>query len=101
MFALVVKNRLHLRANADNIETFKAANLEPYVYEKRGFPVVTKHFAIPECWWDTPEVILNHAKGSLEGAKTDKETKKSVGPSRIKDLPNLRLANERMLKKQV
>ncbi|MGF1788434.1 TfoX/Sxy family DNA transformation protein [Photobacterium swingsii] len=99
MFALVVKNKLHLRANAKNIEVFKEANLSPYVYEKRGFPVVTKHFAIPDIWWNTPEMIIEYAQGSLEGAKNDKETKSKIGPSRIKDLPNLRLANERMLKK--
>ncbi|UXI02505.1 TfoX/Sxy family DNA transformation protein [Photobacterium sp. TY1-4] len=99
MFALVVNDKLHLRANAENEEQFKQAGLSPYVYKKRGFPVVTKHFAIPEEWWDAPEQIIEHAKQSFEAAKQDKEKKSQTGPSRIKDLPNLRLANERMLKK--
>ena len=99
MFALVVNDKLHLRANAKTEEEFKQAGLKPYIYKKRGFPVVTKHYAIPEEWWNEPGKILNQAELSLLAAKQDKETKSKSGPSRIKDLPNLRLANERMLKK--
>lgn len=99
MFALVVNDKLHLRANAENEAEFKQAGLTPYVYKKRGFPVVTKHYAIPEEWWAEPEKILCQAKRSFSAAKEDKETKSNSGPNRIKDLPNLRLANERMLKK--
>ncbi|WP_299015419.1 TfoX/Sxy family DNA transformation protein [uncultured Photobacterium sp.] len=99
MFALVVNDKLHLRANAKNEEEYKLAGLKPYVYKKRGFPVVTKQYAIPEEWWDQPEKIISQATRSLDAAKQDKETKSKSGPSRIKDLPNLRLANERMLKK--
>lgn len=99
MFALVVNDKLHLRANAKNEEEFKQAGMKPYVYKKRGFPVVTKHYAIPDEWWNEPEKILEQAKRSFTAAKQDKETKSKSGPSRIKDLPNLRLANERMLKK--
>ncbi|MDX1301647.1 TfoX/Sxy family DNA transformation protein [Photobacterium sp.] len=99
MFALVVNDKLHLRANADNEQEFKEAGLEPYVYKKRGFPVVTKHYAIPEQWWNDTSKILSQAKRSLAAAQQDKETKSNTGPNRIKDLPNLRLANERMLKK--
>ncbi|WP_036798147.1 TfoX/Sxy family DNA transformation protein [Photobacterium marinum] len=99
MFALVVNDKLHLRANADNEEEYKKAGLEPYVYKKRGFPVVTKQYAIPEEWWNEPQRIVSKAERALEAAKQDKETKSKSGPNRIKDLPNLRLANERMLKK--
>lgn len=99
MFALVVNDKLHLRANADNEKEYKAAGMKPYVYKKRGFPVVTKHYAIPEEWWDDTDKILAQAKLSLSAAKVDKEIKNNTSPNRIKDLPNLRLANERMLKK--
>ncbi|MGF1723726.1 TfoX/Sxy family DNA transformation protein [Photobacterium nomapromontoriensis] len=99
MFALVVNNKLHLRANATNEQEFKQAGLEPYVYTKRGFPVVTRHYAIPEEWWQDTTKIIEQAERSLAAAQVDKETKVSAEPDRIKDLPNLRLANERMLKK--
>nr|WP_086938749.1 TfoX/Sxy family DNA transformation protein [Thaumasiovibrio occultus] len=102
MFALVVKDKLHLRANASNEREFKASNFSPYVYKKRGFPVVTKYYAIPDAWWDEPEKILSQSALALTAAQEDKKAqveKKTKLPDRIKDLPNLRLANERMLKK--
>ena len=99
MFALVVNNKLHLRANAKNEEEFKQAGLEPYIYKKRGFPVITKHYAILDEWWEHPEKIVEQARYSLKAAQVDKKAKEGCTPDRIKDLPNLRLSNERMLKK--
>ena len=99
MFALVVNNKLHLRANTKTEEEFKQAGLKPYIYKKRGFPVITKHYAILDQWWEEPEKIIEQAKYSLEATLADKKAKECCSPARIKDLPNLRLSNERMLKK--
>ncbi|MCL4115430.1 UNVERIFIED_CONTAM: hypothetical protein GTU68_027990 [Idotea baltica] len=99
MFALVVQDKLHLRASSETINLFKEQGFEPYVYKKRGFPVVTKYFAISTHCWEDPDSILIQAITALDVAKNDKEKQQAAGPSRIKDLPNLRLATERMLKK--
>lgn len=99
MFALIVNNKLHLRANQKTEQEFKQAGLQPYIYKKRGFPVTTKHYAIPEIWWSDPQKIIDQAKYSLKAALEDKSNKEKSTPDRIKDLPNLRLLNERMLKK--
>ncbi|BBC41883.1 TfoX/Sxy family DNA transformation protein [Photobacterium damselae subsp. piscicida] len=99
MFALVVNNTLHLRANCHNEGEFKALGLKPYIYYKKGFPVVTKHYAIPDYWWDDTQCLIKQGELSLQAAEKDKESKSKAIPNRIKDLPNLRLTNERMLKK--
>lgn len=99
MFALVVNEQLHLRAGIGNEPMFRKLGLTPYVYKKRGFPVVTKYYAVPEQWWDHPETLMSHGKDALCIARDDQQEKKTAAPSRIKDLPNLRLATERMLKK--
>lgn len=99
MFALVVNDKLHIRADDNCSEKYKQQGLEPYVYKKRGFPVVTKYFALPENFWDTPEKILKEAKDALVVAKQERETQAQAKPNRLKDLPNLRLATERMLRK--
>ncbi|MGL5335331.1 MAG: TfoX/Sxy family DNA transformation protein [Enterovibrio sp.] len=99
MFALVVNDALHLRATSHNEAQFKAFGMEPYRYSKRGFPVVTKYFAIPESWWQQSEMLLEQAKQVLDIAVDENKAKKSSQPSRIKDLPNLRLTTERLLKK--
>ncbi|ENF8747443.1 TfoX/Sxy family DNA transformation protein [Vibrio fluvialis] len=99
MFALVVNDRLHIRADDASTAKFKQQGYEPYVYKKRGFPVVTKYFALPEdCWLDAAK-ILEDAKAALAVAKDERETQAQAKPDRLKDLPNLRLATERMLKK--
>ncbi|MGD8109010.1 TfoX/Sxy family DNA transformation protein [Vibrio sp. TRT 21S02] len=99
MFALVVNDKLHIRADEQSAEMFKSQGLEPYVYKKRGFPVVTKYFAMPEAWYDDKERIISLAQKALVVAKQEKTTQAKAKPERLKDLPNLRLATERMLKK--
>lgn len=98
MFALVVENQLHLRAANQNEEAFKKLGMQPYSYTKRGFPVVTKYYVVPASWWETSQLMVQ-AKNALELAKNDNKAKKNSEPDRIKDLPNLRLSTERLLKK--
>jgi DNA transformation protein len=99
MFALVVQDKLHIRADSYSLETFKARGFEPYVYTKRGFPVVTKYFALPSDYWDDPDTIFSIAKQAYLNAKNEKTSHVETKPQRLKDLPNLRLATERMLRK--
>ncbi|CAK1730194.1 TfoX/Sxy family DNA transformation protein [Vibrio crassostreae] len=99
MFALVVNDQLHIRADRGTTKQFEQQGFQPYVYKKRGFPVVTKYFALPEGLWQDQEKILQLATTSLGFAKEEKAEQSSAKPTRLKDLPNLRLATERMLKK--
>ena len=99
MFALAVNNKLHIRTNPKTVASFKQLGYTPYVYKKRGFPVVTKYFALPEDCWDDTDVILAYARAALDFAKDEKVKQSDTKPNRLKDLPNLRLATERMLKK--
>ncbi|MGL5109846.1 MAG: TfoX/Sxy family DNA transformation protein, partial [Vibrio ordalii] len=99
MFALVVNDKLHIRADDLSTSRFKEQGYEPYIYKKRGFPVVTKYFALPDNCWQNPSLILRDAAVALEIAKQEREIQAQAKPDRLKDLPNLRLATERMLKK--
>ncbi|UGA55985.1 TfoX/Sxy family DNA transformation protein [Vibrio sp. VB16] len=99
MFALVVNDSLHIRCCESLEKQFKQANYQPYVYKKRGFPVVTKYFALPNSHWDDSDQILKIAELALKAAHKEKESNAEEKPTRLKDLPNLRLGTERMLKK--
>lgn len=99
MFALVVNDKLHMRANNKLSKQFKALGLEPYIYKKRGFPVVTKYFALTDEWVADTQQTLDIAQEALSAAKEEKQRQSKAKPNRLKDLPNLRLATERMLKK--
>lgn len=99
MFALIVSNRLHIRKCSELDAEITAKGLEPYVYEKKGFPVVTKYFQLAEDCLENPQRLLEMATVALDAAKKDKIKQETAKPQRLKDLPNLRLATERMLKK--
>ncbi|TFH90065.1 TfoX/Sxy family DNA transformation protein [Vibrio ouci] len=99
MFALVVNDKLHVRADDALAKQFKSLSLEPYVYKKRGFPVVTKYFALSDDWFENKENTLEIAQAALTAANSEKKQQAKAKPNRLKDLPNLRLATERMLKK--
>ncbi|WP_162046745.1 TfoX/Sxy family DNA transformation protein [Vibrio taketomensis] len=99
MFALVVHNKLHIRADSTLRKQFKQLGFEPYIYHKRGFPVVTKYFALSEEWYNDSEKALEIARAAHARAQVEKSSQAETKPTRIKDLPNLRLATERMLKK--
>ncbi|GAB2664765.1 TfoX/Sxy family DNA transformation protein [Vibrio panuliri] len=99
MFALVVNNKLHIRADSILAKQFKQQGFEPYVYHKRGFPVVTKYFALSEDLYSNSTKTLEIAREAHAQAQVEKSAQAETKPTRIKDLPNLRLATERMLKK--
>lgn len=99
MFALVVKNELHIRADDKKAKLFTEQGMSPYVYHKRGFPVVTKYFALNEAQWQSSDSIFELAQEALTQARADKAHQQREQVDRLKDLPNLRLGTERMLKK--
>ncbi|MEZ8823288.1 TfoX/Sxy family DNA transformation protein [Vibrio amylolyticus] len=99
MFALVVNDKLHIRADSHSVKKFQQQGYQPYVYKKRGHPVVTKYYALPDNWLKNQSIALSEAKRSLDIAKKERESQAAAKPDRLKDLPNLRLATERMLKK--
>jgi DNA transformation protein len=99
MFALVVNDALHIRSCDSINKQFTEEGYQPYVYKKRGFPVVTKYFSLPETLWENTDDILQIAELALEAARSEKATMAEEKPTRLKDLPNLRLGTERMLKK--
>ncbi len=99
MFALVVQDKLHIRADDKTFEQFKECGFRPYSYAKRGFPVITKYYALPDEYWQDTDKIFTLGKNAYCNALNEKSATSQQEPQRLKDLPNLRLATERMLKK--
>ncbi|CAH0540546.1 TfoX/Sxy family DNA transformation protein [Vibrio marisflavi] len=99
MFALIANDKLHIRADDKALRNFKDRGYEPYVYTKKGLPVVTKYFALPDDWEKDSQQTFECAKQAWFSAKKEKVSQSVGRTARLKDLPNLRLATERMLKK--
>ncbi|EGU55651.1 DNA transformation protein TfoX, partial [Vibrio nigripulchritudo ATCC 27043] len=49
--------------------------------------------------WENTDDIIEKASQALKVARTEKQKQAETKPTRLKDLPNLRLGTERMLKK--
>ncbi len=99
MFALIVKETLYIKSHPETQDFFKLWRMEPYIYQKKNFLVTSKYYAIPDCWWEDLACLEQVARKALHLGQQDKQQKKAALPTRLKDLPNLRFANERMLRK--
>lgn len=97
MFGLVSDGELFLRATDDTEGHFCRKKMERLIYRKRGMDVHLRYFKVSHEQWSDPHVLLRLARVSLKGMRREIEAKKNSEASRLKDLPNLSLALERML----
>jgi DNA transformation protein len=99
MFALIANDTLYIKSHPETDDFFKMWRMKPYIYQKKNFPVTSKYYATPTCWWDDLTCLEQVAQKALRLGQQEKQQKLTALPTRLKDLPNLRFANERMLRK--
>lgn len=96
VFALVNEEGLYLRACEALREYVAERPLETLVFRKRGIPVSLNYFKVDEALWRNPEHLLTLSAASLQAAQV--ELKARHDALRLKDLPNLSLRIEMMLR---
>ncbi|MGL5681080.1 MAG: TfoX/Sxy family DNA transformation protein [Plesiomonas shigelloides] len=99
MFAVVSEDHLYLRACTGLEARFIARGMTPFVYTKRGRPVMLRYYKVEQATWDNVEQLIAMATHALNGARADKEEKRGGLAKRLKDLPNMGLSTERLLRK--
>ncbi|MBU9837169.1 TfoX/Sxy family DNA transformation protein [Rahnella sp. L72c] len=97
MFALVSDGELYLRATGETEVHFCRKKMERLIYRKRGMDVQLRYFKVNARQWSDPQALCELGRLSLQGMLRDIELKKNSEAARLKDLPNLSLALERML----
>lgn len=97
MFALVSDGELYLRASHETEEYFCEQGMERLIYRKRGMAVLLRYFKVSKAQWEKPRALRQMAMLSLRGMQRDIDRRKNNEAGRLKDLPNLTLALERML----
>ena len=97
MFALVSDGELYLRASHETEEYFCEQGMERLIYRKRGMAVLLRYFKVSKAQWEKPRALRRMAMLSLGGMQRDIDRRKNNEAGRLKDLPNLTLALERML----
>lgn len=96
VFALVNEGELYLRAS-EALRSYGAnRRLVPLVSRKRGMPVMLDYYKVDESLWQNPDRLLALSRASLQEARASREAK--TRSLRLKDLPNLSLRMEMMLR---
>ncbi|EGR4213951.1 TfoX/Sxy family DNA transformation protein [Vibrio cholerae] len=100
-FGFYTGGLLHLRAGESTRHTFVELGLKPHSYFKRNHLVTTNYYPVPNEWLTDLQQLKIHTMAVFEEARNEKlksETEKDT-TLRIKDLPNLKLSTEKLLKR--
>ncbi|WP_029684975.1 TfoX/Sxy family DNA transformation protein [Tatumella saanichensis] len=96
VFALVSDGELYLRASEPMQHYRRHRHLQPYIFYKRGQSLHLKYFRVDNVLWHQHETLLELSRGSLNEARACRASASSR--HRLKDLPNLSLNIELLLR---
>ncbi|PUE43540.1 TfoX/Sxy family protein [Limnohabitans sp. Hippo3] len=68
MFAIVMDQRLYLKADAVNRPEFEAKGLAPFTYAMKGKEVALSYWAAPDEMFDVPDDAQQWAKSAWDAA---------------------------------
>ena len=68
MFAIVMDQRLYLKADEVNRPEFEALGLAPFTYAIKGKAVALSYWAAPDAVFDAPEEAIHWAKSAWGAA---------------------------------
>ena len=68
MFAIVMDNRLYLKADDLNRADFEALNLAPFTYLMKGNTVALSYWSAPDSIFDEPAEAVRWARSAWEAA---------------------------------
>ncbi|ATF08875.1 Regulator of competence-specific genes [Candidatus Enterovibrio altilux] len=99
MFALVKKKRLYLRGGADLTEKLIYKECKKFVHVKKCSIAIVNYYDITELYEQKDNSLNAMMKKSIKNSVRDKVYRDSMLNKRLRNLPNMRLTIERMLKK--
>ena len=75
MFALIARDRLHLKADRETKDRFAAAGSRPFSYQGRSRPVEMSYWLAPDGSLAAPEALLPWAHLAVEAATRNQARK--------------------------
>ena len=75
MFAIVMDNRLYLKADALNRPNFEALGLTPFTYPMKGREVALSYWSAPDVIFDEPAEAVRWARSAWEAAARNQAAK--------------------------
>ncbi|CAH0533524.1 DNA transformation protein TfoX1 [Vibrio stylophorae] len=99
MFSLVTGGRFYLRGGADLDDRFMALDCPRYTHKKRSSTAVVNYYDVSELFLAESPNLDPLIEAAIEQAQVDRTERNNNQNLRLRDLPNLRLTLERMIKK--
>ncbi|MBS0907916.1 TfoX/Sxy family DNA transformation protein [Tatumella sp. JGM118] len=96
VFALVSEGDLYLRASEKMQSYLQHRRLQPFIFHKRGQCVSLNYYKVDPLLWQQSEALLELSHSSLKEARALRESQ--LSRQRLKDLPNLSVRLEILLK---
>ena len=83
--AVIARDRLYLKADAQSKPAFEAAGCEPFVYDVKTKAVAMSYWSAPPDALDSPALMLPWARGALQAALQSRAAK--LKPKRAPSAP--------------
>ena len=96
VFALVSEGELYLRASEEMHTYLQMRPLQPFIFHKRGQCVSLNYYRVDHQLWGHQDVLLGLSRSSLNEARALRQAQ--LDCHRLKDLPNLSIRLEVLLK---
>ncbi len=99
MFALVKEDKIYLRGGESLTEVLVSKDCKKFVHVKKSSTAIVNYYDITALYDAKDEGLDELVANSVRTSVAEKEYRDSKINKRLRDLPNLRLTIERMLKK--
>ena len=99
MYAIITDEAIFLRGGSDLDRQLMLLGCEKFRHIKRSTTAVVNYYDITKIYREDEETCSQLVKTSIAISTSDKSYKMSDKSKRIRDLPNMRLTLERMVKK--
>ncbi|MBD1575713.1 TfoX/Sxy family DNA transformation protein [Vibrio sp. S11_S32] len=99
MYALISGNIIFIRGGGDLDDFLKTKGCKRYKHIKKQTVATVNYFDITDVFTNRDECLDNLINTSINHSKQERAFQKSAESKRLRDLPNMQLTLERMVKK--
>ncbi|WPC73085.1 TfoX/Sxy family DNA transformation protein [Vibrio porteresiae] len=99
MYALIREQSIYLRSHPLVEPKLAELACEKFKHIKKSSVATVNYYDITELVEEQSDLAVELVKLAIEGAKQDDEAKRCKSKRRLRDLPNMQLTTERMMKK--
>ncbi|WP_159651981.1 TfoX/Sxy family DNA transformation protein [Vibrio atypicus] len=99
MFALLSASKIFIRGGDQLDKEFTALGCEKYRHVKKQTTATVNYYDITELFIEGGDQLDDLVKKSIDYSVSERQFKRSAANRRLRDLPNMQLTLERMVKK--